>query len=194
MHNKNHLKKFKKFTSAFGLIEIMIASTLLSIGLLGAASIQSQSLNITTDSSLRETAIRMINQLSNFILTMENTVDNPELQTMISASSTDTACNNPNDCSPGNFYASLLAGWRSSVKLLLNGQGCLCLNASTGPDINPSIRVAIQWINLSGAVRQEFIDNQIVSSITSPTLTGILPCSTVTSVNNAGCSPFISLP
>ena len=47
MSNRNYLKNLKKFTSAFGLIEVMIAATLLSIGLLGAASIQSQSLNIT---------------------------------------------------------------------------------------------------------------------------------------------------
>ncbi len=184
MHIENYRKKFKKFTLAFGLIEVMIAATLLSIGLLGAASIQTQSLNITMESSLKETAIRMVNQLSNFILTMENS----ELQTMISSSSTDEyACNNF-DCTSGNFYAALLAGWRRSLDLLLpNGAGCLCLN-SINPS-SPSIRVAIQWVNLSGAVRQDFIDTPIVSSTT---LTGNI-CTT-SDTNNAGCSPFLPPP
>lgn len=183
MPNRNYLKKFKKFTPAFGLIEIMISATLLSIGLLGAASIQSQSLNITTDSSLRETASRMIGQLIGFITTM----DNSELQTMISSSSVVTDCNNT-DCDSSQFYVSLLADWRSSIKLLLNGQGCLCF---TGTDIDPSIRVAIQWVNLSGAGRQEFRDITPFAT-TSFALTGLNPC-TVTSVNNSGC-PFTPLP
>lgn len=179
MHIENYRKKFKKFTSAFGLIEIMIAATLLSIGLLGAASIQTQSLNMTVESSLRETAGKMRTQLSNFILTMENS----ELQAMVSApaSTVDDACNNTN-CSFGDFYATLLVGWENSLNLLLpQGRGCLCLTSTNLGD--PLIRVAVQWVNLSGVVRQDFFDTQIISSTT---LTGN-SCTTPNANNNTGC-------
>lgn len=188
MHIKNYRKKFKKFTLAFGLIEVMIAATLLSIGLLGAASIQTQSLNMTLESSLRETAIRMTNQLSNFILTMDNSVDNPELQTMISLSATtaDTDCNNTNNCPSGKFYAALLAGWKNSLHLLLpNGKGCLCFNPENTSTINPappSIRLAIQWVNLSGDSREYSIDQPITSSITG------INCTAATTDNPSGCA------
>ena len=181
MHNKNYLKKFKKFTSAFGLIEIMIAATLLSIGLLGAASIQSQSLNITMESSLKETASTMTNQLSDFIMN----ADNSELQKMISSvsstevsSTDDTACNNT-ACTSDNFYAVLLAGWRKSVNLLLpNGKVCLCSTSSS------TIRIAIQWVNLSGADRQHFFDQEITTTV-------IINSCAPTNVNAAGCSQFL---
>lgn len=185
---------FKKIISGFGLIEVMIAASILAIGLLGAASIQSQSLNVTRDSGSQEISTRMLNGLSNFILIMQVS----EIQSMLLNTSTfsstrilSTQCNFPSNCTtPSDLYASLFSGWRVAVNNLLpNGLGCVCHYTISANGITDTfIRVAVAWKNLSGADRQDSLDSQVASS--SPiTLDSRFQCTSVnTTPNNVGCS------
>lgn len=165
----------KKFKFAFGLIEVMIASSLLAIVLLSAASIQSQSLNLIRSSSLRATAINMINQLSNFILIMNNEEIENMSQLLLSMNIKNCASNTniPNQLAqsincvqPIELYAYVYRTWQNSVNTLFSIHNVVNVNAQLGGLLckvtinnNNKLRIIIKWLSLSGKIESEYLDH-----------------------------------
>lgn len=170
-----YIKKVAKI-SAFSLIEVMIAALILSISLLGAASLQSKSLFTITEAGRQETATQMINQLITFALsTDQNSASNPvNLKFMVDPSISPTnsaisSCYNSAGCSPQDFYIATVSEWQNLLSTLLpNGQGCTCLVPTVTPSNSPqavTLRVAINWKNISGSINTVTTNTQIPSAI-----------------------------
>lgn len=167
---------------AFSLIEVMISALILSISLLGAASLQSKGLFSIVESGRQEAAMQMINQLTTFALTAD--VSNPtnpvNFQKMIDNSISQTnaniaLCYSTAGCSEDKFYIATVSEWQSLLSTLLpNGQGCTCLVQTTGFTTSSSpqpatIRVAVNWKNLSNRISTVSMDTQVSSAIIPPT-------------------------
>lgn len=138
---------------AFGLIEVMIAATILALGLLGVASIQSRSINSTKEFTIRENAIKFINNIIGFIYVMND----DEFGTLFSSSNNN--CLN-NYCSRSDFLQNIFTQWKASIQNALpNGKGCFCVVPATANNTTVKIRAAIKWTNLSGVSKTEYVDN-----------------------------------
>lgn len=165
---KNHIVP-RESTSGFGLIEVMISAMILSISLLGIASIQSRALNIMIEASRRETAYRMIGQLSNFaIMAEKDKVGYLALATPSVAIATCYAPLSSTSCDKAAFYQTLVREWTEIVgKILPKGQGCTCISSPLGTNPQPTItlRAAIKWVSLSGVNSVVMFDNEILSAI-----------------------------
>jgi len=188
IHHKNHVSKNTN-RSAFGLIEVMISAMILSISLLGIASIQSKALNIVIEASKKETAYRMIGQLSNFALTADiNQVYNlvaksPSTDTTLCYASLATTATTP--CTTPVFYQTMIAEWNDILsKILPGGSGCTCaiIGASSQPT---TFRSAIKWTTLSGTTSVVYLDNQIL-------LSGALPTTPQITLSNSYLCPVVT--
>lgn len=188
------LKKSKSNSQylAFGLLEVMISAMILSISLLGVAAMQSKVVNLTIESDRKETAYRMARQLINYTNSAANSASvtqQPLLNfiTSIPASSS-KSCLPSAPCTVGEYYVHFIADWQESVKSMLPyGGGCICVLANNNTTTPPSIelRVAIRWKKLSGTYEYAYLDNKLVSLVTS---TAIKSCSSPVSSNITGCA------
>ena len=181
--------------SAFGLIEVMIASIILSISLLGVLALQSKSLYTVVESERKETANQMINQLVNFALTASPN-DMPYIAYNNIASANIAECYSTTGCDHPTFYETTVKEWQNILSTLLpNGQGCTCLTnfTSTTTTVQPaSLMVAINWRNLSGLLTTIAITTQIPAAIINPA-TNFSACptsSTTTPANTTTASPI----
>ena len=174
--------------SAFGLIEVMISAMILSISLLGIASIQSKALNIIIEASKKETAYRMIGQINNFVSTTDKSLvgnmvaKNPATDVASCYASIATT-----NCDQQKFYQTMITEWNDILsKILPGGKGCTC--ASPNPDITKptTLRSAIKWTTLSGTTSVVCFDNQILSSTINSSNSNICPSGAPADVCSSG--------
>lgn len=158
---------------AFSLIEVMISALILSISLLGAASLQSKGLFSVIEAGRQEAATQMINQLTTFALTAD--AANPDAPNnfikMVDKTAPSANCYTPSGCSEADFYKTTVLEWKSLLaNLLPNGKGCACLVQTAGFTTSASaqpatIRVAVNWKNISNRISTISIDTQVSSAI-----------------------------
>lgn len=161
----------KKY-SAFGLIEVMISAMILSISLLGIASIQSRALNVMIEASRTETAYRMIGQLSHFAVTLDDKsqVVNfvPSSASLKDINASDCYLQNlpaTTNCDINKFYKTMVQEWNQTLSAILPGMhGCTCVVKFDNSNSQLTLRAAIEWTSLSGVKRVVSIDNQILLS------------------------------
>lgn len=165
----------RTLTLGFSLIEVMISALILSISLLGAASLQSKGLFSIVESGRQEAATQMINQLTTFALTadpgnLQYMIDN----TISTTNSNITTCYSPG-CSADKFYIATVSEWQKLLEAILpNGKGCACLVQTTGFTTSSSeqpatIRIAVNWKNISNTFSTVSIDTQVPSAIIAST-------------------------
>lgn len=169
-------KKSTKLLFAFGLLEVMISAMILSIGLLGIASMQSRAVNTAMEADRKETAYRLARQLINFIQTTNNTTWLSFITNVRSAGVGDQteACLHPASCGEDDYYLkSILLGWQQNIvnKMLPSGQSYLCaVDLSTTQSQRPKsikLRIAIRWTKLSGSFDSIQLDSTIIVDVPS---------------------------
>ena len=177
----------RTLTLGFSLIEVMISALILSISLLGAASLQSKGLFSIVESGRQEAATQMINQLTTFALTadpgnFQYMVD----QTISTTNSNIATCYSPG-CSVDKFYIATVSEWQNLLfNILPNGQGCTCLVQTAG--LTPSastaqpatIRIAVNWRNIANQISTVSIDTQVPSAIIPPAPNTMWRCAPTT--------------
>ena len=155
-------------TRGFGLIEVMISAMVLSIALLGIASIQSRSMALMIETNRQEVAAGMRAQIYLFALraNQDGLVHNfapARWDSSIDGNSLDLCRVEPNNfnddlgnCSPNQFYQNLVFQWQNNLSQILpSGRGCVCFDtrgvSSTNFSTTP-IRIVINtgWVNLAG--------------------------------------------
>jgi len=149
----------------------MISAMILSISLLGIASIQSKALNIVIEASKKETAYRMIGQLSNFALTADiNQVYNLVANSSPTGPASCYAPLTSTSCTQQVFYQTMIKEWGNILSSVLpGGAGCTCAVAGADPAIPITFRSAVKWTTLSGTTSVVYLDNQILLSGVSGT-------------------------
>ncbi len=195
-----HINNIK--ISAFGLIEVMIAALILSISLLGVASLQSKAMYTVVEAGRLESAYQMLGQLSSFALTADpSIVSYMAYKAILNTSLTDTssgvaACYNPppNGCDQKTFYMTTVREWQNILSTMLPaGQGCTCIISPANlPSIN--MLIAINWKTLAGSYTTVSLTTQI-PGITSILNSGniqycINPPSTTTPQTSTTLSPI----
>lgn len=145
--------------AAFGLIEVMIAALILTISLLGVASLQSKALYTVVESDRQETAYQTISQLASFATaaTKDTVAYLAYLPySDISTSSYITNCYaNLMTNTEELFYRTTIAEWNKMLSTALpSGKLCTCL---TNFDVNNTttaqtadLLIAVNWKTLSG--------------------------------------------
>lgn len=167
----NNINSYRKIT-AFGLLEVMISAMILSISLLGVASLQSRVVNLSIEASRKETAYRMLRQLINFSVTAEpafliNFISTPGTPPATSTCYANAPAINPS-CTTDVFYQTMVREWKDIVaQIFPSGLGCSCVvnNNSTAMPASVTVRFAIKWTALSGITSTVFMDNNIVAYI-----------------------------
>lgn len=167
----NNTYSYRKIT-AFGLLEVMISAMILSISLLGVASLQSRVMNVSIEASRKETAYRMLRQLINFSVTADPAFLINFISTPATPAVTNICYSNPPamspGCTPDVFYQTMVREWKDIVaQILPSGLGCSCVvnNNSTAMPASVAVRFAIKWTALSGVTSTAFMDNNIVASL-----------------------------
>ncbi len=158
---------------AFGLLEVMISAMILSISLLGIASIQSRVINITVEAGRTETAYRMLRQLSNAANSMRSSLLENLVSTATAPAASACYAVAPNiTCTPEDFYQAMVQEWKLTVgKVFPMGAGCTCAvtgianNKPTAIPPSATLRFAIKWTALSGGVSTVYVDNKVVASL-----------------------------
>ncbi len=151
-------------TSAFGLIEVMIASVILSISLLGVASLQSKAMYTVVEAGRQETAQQMISPLANFALNADSTnvAAMADQNIFVSLDFNDLAkcydlTTTPKGCSQTKFYQTTVFEWQNMLSTMLpNGKGCTCLipnfDTSNTTTAQPAtMLLALNWKTMSGS-------------------------------------------
>lgn len=162
---------------AFGLLEVMISAMILSISLLGIASIQSRVINITVEAGRTETAYRMLRQLSNTANSMRSSFLFNLVSTAPAPAASACYAVPPNiTCTPGDFYQAMVQEWKLTVgQVFPMGAGCTCAvtgianNKPTASPPTATLRFAIKWTALSGVVSTVYVDNKVVASLVDST-------------------------
>lgn len=165
----------RALTLGFSLIEVMISALILSISLLGAASLQSKGLFSIVESGRQEAATQMINQLTTFALTADPGNFQYMVDKTISTTNSNIAtCYSPG-CSVDKFYIATVSEWQKLLGTILpNGKGCACLVQPTGFTTSnneqpATVRIAVNWKNISNMFSTVSIDTQVPSAIISST-------------------------
>lgn len=168
----NALNNKLKNRSGFSLIEVMVASIILSISLLGVASLQSRSIYTVLESGRQETAYQMMGQLTNFALTADPQYIPYIVDQQIPASNIND-CYSAAGCDQPVFYKTLVKEWQNILSTMLpTGKGCTCVMPGFTPDKNGPItlRVAINWQTLSGSYATTVTDTLVPDAIMKTTI------------------------
>lgn len=172
----NNTNSYRRI-AAFGLLEVMISAMILSISLLGVASLQSRVMNVSIEASRKETAYRMLRQLINFAVTADSSFLINFISTPATPPATDICYSNAPaispSCPPDVFYQTMVREWKDMIaQVLPSGLGCSCVvnNNSTAMPASVTVRFAIKWTALSGLNSTAFMDNNIVAFV-NPTAT-----------------------
>ena len=168
----NNIHSYRKIT-AFGLLEVMISAMILSISLLGVASLQSRVMNVSIEASRKETAYRMLRQIINFSVTADPSFLIDFISTPGTPPATDTCYKTSAPamsplCTPDVFYQTMVREWKDIIaQILPAGLGCSCVvnNNSTAMPASVTVRFAVKWTALSGVTSTAFMDNNIVASL-----------------------------
>lgn len=159
---------YTKKSHGFGLIEVMIAASILTVSLLGVAAIQSRAINASNQASVRETAVRLLSQISTFIINMESN----ELSSLFSTATQDCIKYNSTalSCTRNQLFTAITNNWKNNIsRILPGGEGCFCIVGSTSSSA-PSIifvRSAVRWTDLSGVRTTNAIDSKFFGSAPS---------------------------
>jgi type IV pilus assembly protein PilV len=133
LSRSGHLDAFR--TSGFTLIEVLISLLVLSIGLLGLASLQATSLRFNNDSSAQTQATYLANDMAD------------RMRANVSVAATypgkagaqDNTCYSPGGCSPSAMAGNDIYEWDQAVATLPAGQGTIT-NAGNG-----LFRITVMW-------------------------------------------------
>ena len=122
------INRQSKAAAGFTLLEVLVAVVVLSIGLLGLASLQVNGLRFNHSAYMRTQATLLAEELADRMRTnrpgfIANNYDNP-------AAALVPACRTPAGCTALEMAQSDVAEWQQSLAALLpNGQGVVCRDA-----------------------------------------------------------------
>lgn len=140
--------KMKRFHRGVGLIEVLVAVLVASIGLLGIASTLLTTMRTTTSSYLRQEAVQdaynIVDRMRSNITAA--TVAGGAYTTTLAdtaASTAPTDCSSAS-CSPSNMAAYDVWQWKTLLsKNLPNGKGAITV--AEGTNATTTITVEVQW-------------------------------------------------
>lgn len=136
--------------SGLGMIEILVAVLILSIGLLGLAAMQVTSTKMTTQSQQKTQAILLAQDLIERVRANRDDANAYDGLTVTDADSCETDFN-PN---AGNLEANDEAEWTNGVRCLLgNGQADVAVDGDT-------VDVTISWEMRMDEDNESFIDDE----------------------------------
>ncbi|MBK7541914.1 MAG: type IV pilus modification protein PilV [Candidatus Competibacteraceae bacterium] len=163
-------KPFGKSSAGFTLLEVLVALVVLSVGLLGLASLQVNGLRFNHSAYLRTQATLLAEELADRMRAnrpgfVAGNYDNPANLTVVAA------CQTPAGCTSAQMAQTDVAQWRQSLAALLpTGQGVVCLDtvpvelpaastpAAPSCDGGTTYAIKIWWDdNRSGGANQRFI-------------------------------------
>jgi type IV pilus assembly protein PilV len=122
------INRQSKAAAGFTLLEVLVAVVVLSIGLLGLASLQVSGLRFNHSAYLRTQATLLAEELADRMRANRpgfnaNNYDNP-------AAAFNAACRTIAGCAPAQMAQNDIAEWQQALATLLpNGQGVVCLDA-----------------------------------------------------------------
>lgn len=161
MINKNY--RSTESDTGFTLIEVLVAVLVLSIGLLGLAGLQANSLRFNTDSSIQTQAAYMANDMAD---RMRANAGTATLITYPSATATQVAsCYNTGGCTPGQMASNDLYEWNQALAGLPAGQGTITAlgggvynitvrwdelrNGATGLGCDPAVNTDLRCLSIT---------------------------------------------
>lgn len=146
----NRCARRRARSSGFGLIEVLIALVLLSVGLLGLAGLQTTSLRENDSALVRSRAVAIAYDILDKIRANRTAAENGAYDT-------------GNDTIDDSTVAgSDLKAWEDAVKTLPSGQGSVSRDASN------TFTVTVQWSESWDESRGDDSDNQTVTLRTQP--------------------------
>lgn len=129
----------QKISRGFTLIEVMVALTVVSIGMLGIASLYTQSLGASRTTQYRSQAVNLIGDISDRI--RGNRLGGPAY----AGAAADNNCDLSGGaaCNPAQMAADDLFNWGAQVNALLpGGTWNVARNAATAP---PTYTITLTW-------------------------------------------------
>ena len=160
-HNTTQVtSSFKKTQSGFTFIEVLVAVFVISVGLLGLASMQATSLQFNQSSSLRTNATILAEDI---IDRMRANSGNACLYlTDYTDTHTTTACDNKaSPCSAAQIRESDLAAWKERVQgELPDGQASI-VEASCNSGATNTFQINLRWTDRDDNQRTFTIEAQI---------------------------------
>ena len=149
----------KSFQSGLGMIEILVALLILSIGLLGLAAMQVTSTKMTSLSQQKTQAMILADDMVERVRANRG---NAGTYDGIDAESSDS-CETDFTASGGNVAANDEAEWTNAVRCLLaNGRGDVSVN--TGDE---EVTVDMQWETRMDTSDDAFVDDQGTVTVTA---------------------------
>lgn len=107
--------------TGFTLIEVLVSVLVLSIGLLGLASLQANSLRYNSDSSVQTQATYLANDMADRMrANAGKAADYPGTSAAV-----DTSCYGASGCSADEMVGNDIAEWEAAVAALPAGQGTI---------------------------------------------------------------------
>lgn len=144
--------------SGLGMIEILVALLILSVGLLGLAAMQVTATKMTTQSQQKTQAILLAQDM---IERVRANHANASAYSGITVQSSDS-CATDFSSAAGNVAANDAAEWTNSVRCLLaDGRGVVRVNAA-----NNTVSVRLFWETRMDADNDAFIANEDRLSMT----------------------------
>ncbi|HAS85444.1 MAG TPA: type IV pilus modification protein PilV [Candidatus Competibacter sp.] len=159
-----------KNSAGFTLLEVLVALVVLSVGLLGLASLQVNGLRFNHSAYLRTQATLLAEELADRMRANQpgfaaGNYNNPANPAVVAA------CQTPAGCTPDQMAQTDVAQWRQSLATLLpTGQGVVCLDtvpvespatstpAAPSCDGGTTYAIKIWWDdNRSGGANQRFV-------------------------------------
>jgi type IV pilus assembly protein PilV len=167
------INRLGKGAAGFTLLEVLVAVVVLSIGLLGLASLQVNGLRFNHSAYMRTQATLLAEELADRMRANPDRVgpNANNYNTTNLAELAVPACRIPAGCTPAGMAQNDIAEWQQSLTALLpNGQGVVCLDAvpieaeaastPAAPSCNGGTTYAIKiwWDdNRDGAPNQRFV-------------------------------------
>ena len=157
--------KTGKFNSGFSLIEVLIAMLVLTVGLLGMANLQSQSISSSYDAHLRTQASALAhNIIDRMRANRQQALSSAGYKTRFEADPLLPAADCGKGCSPQDMARQDLLEWKCNLGAYLHKQYCAGLvSQATLPSGDGQIedysasgqtKVSVRWIDSAGVSRE----------------------------------------
>lgn len=148
-------------STGFTLVEVLVAVLVLSIGLLGLAGLQANSLRFNTDSSIQTQATYIANDMADRMRANASSVANYPA----TAATQNASCYAAGGCSPLQMVANDIFEWNQALATLPAGQGAITAiagglftitvmwdelrNGATGTNCNPADPTDLRCLSIT---------------------------------------------
>ena len=156
------MNRVKRDQSGLGMIEILVALVLLSMGLLGMAAMQMTSTKMTAQAQYKTQALLLAQDMVERVRANRNNAQNSPGSYSINMDGSETC---ETDFTPGgsNVATNDTQEWVNSVRCLLpDGQGTVAV--STTPD---TVNMTLSWETRMAEDDDAFIENQDTLAMTA---------------------------